>query len=72
MNIDISTLIRTESPNVEDVRDFLAEFQNWDSRVFENDSPLCAAVKMHRRDLIQLMIQDFGMNVNAIVKSKKR
>ena len=69
--MDISTLIRTESPNVEDVRDFLAEFQNWDSKVFEN-SPLCAAVKMQRHDLIQLMIQDFGMNVNAIVKGKKR
>jgi hypothetical protein len=40
--------------------------------IWTSESPLSVAVSMKRFDLIEMMIREFGMDINAISKSKSR
>jgi hypothetical protein len=50
----------------------MAKNVNLGRHVWDSKSPLMAAVSKKRYDLIEMMIREFGMDINAISKSNSR
>jgi hypothetical protein len=62
--------LNLNSSTIQDVSEHLSNLNLRGQIEFENDqSPLVAAVEANRKDLLTLMIEEFGLNVNSTVKN---
>jgi len=62
--------LNLNSSTIQDVNENLSNLNLRGQIEFENDqSPLVAAVEANRKDLLTLMIEEFGLNVNSTVKN---
>ena len=68
--MELNHLISENGTSVQDVIEHLCNLNLRDQIEFEScQSPLVAAVEVDRKDLLTLMIEEFGLNVNSTVKN---